>query len=115
MDAYHGRTVAFQYGYFIEGVRIFHQFFIIALQLQYAAFLYFIVVVVDFVNRFFHFFGRYVGQKAEASRIDAQNRNVFLAYTAGGFQKRAVTADADNHIGAEIVTVEQFGGRNVEM
>ena len=41
--------------------------------------------------------------------------NVFLAYTAGGFQKRAVTADADNHIGAEVVTVEQFGGRNVEV
>ena len=34
----------------------------------------------------------------------------FFADAAGGFQERAVTADADNHIGAEIVTVEQFGG-----
>ena len=73
------------------------------------------MVVVNFINRFFHFFGRYVGQEAETSCIDTQNGNILFADAAGGFQERAVTADADNHIGAEIVTVEQFGGGDVEV
>lgn len=39
----------------------------------------------------------------------------FLAYPAGSFQKSTVAADADDHVGLKVVTVEQFGRRNVQM
>ena len=73
------------------------------------------MVVVNFVNRFFHFFGRYVGQKTETSGVDAQDGNVLFAHAAGSFQECAVASDADDHICAEIVAVEQIGGGNVEV
>lgn len=110
VDADHGRAVALEHGYLVEGIGTTHEVAVVARELEHAALFDFVVTVVDFVEGGLHLVGRHVGQEAETAGVDAEDGDVLGPDTAGGLEKRAVAALADDHVGFETVTVEQLDG-----
>ena len=63
---------------------------------------------VNFIEGLFHLVGRDICKEAQASGIDAQDRDFLFPYPAGCPQECTVTSDAEDHIGIEVISLEYF-------
>ena len=108
MDGNHGRDVVLQQGYLVQCEGIALQFHLIARDGEHTVRLHAEVAVVDVGQCGLDVVGRETGQKAEPSRVDADDGNLLVAHAAGHVEKSAVAAHAHHVVGGELVVLDDF-------
>ena len=66
--------------------------------LQHATIFYPIMSFQNFIHHLLHLLGQHVGQESEATRINAEDRNLPIAHLRSCLQKGTITSQADGHI-----------------
>ena len=103
VDGYHGRGVALQYGYLVQGKGVLLQPSALGGYMQGGTLLHLVVVVDDVAYGIVNLFGPYVGEEAQSSGVHSQDGDAPVSDAAGRTQESAVASHADGHVGIELI------------
>ena len=103
MNRNHRRSVLFQHGHLVQGIRpkIFRE--AVELGLEQRSLLYFILPLHNLRKDRLGLLGPHIGQKAQPPDVHPQDRDSPGSYFLGGSQESPIATDTQRHIGLIIV------------